>query len=90
MASDIKAIRVTATGDVGVGPARIRAIHVNSGGGAGRLTITDGVGGSTIFDGDFDASDTNFVDVPDMGIRAEVGLRVTAITNINSITVLYS
>ena len=90
MASDVRAIRIAATGDVGVGPARIRGIHVNSGAGAGRLTLTNGNGGDTLFDADFDQSDTNFVSVPDMGIWAQSTIWVSAITNINSITILYS
>ena len=43
--SDVKSKRVTATGSVGVGPARIRQIQLKTGSGTPRLTITDGNGG---------------------------------------------
>jgi hypothetical protein len=42
--SDVKAKRLTATGSVGVGPARIRQIQVLTTTGTPRLTITDGNG----------------------------------------------
>lgn len=90
MSSDVKAIRLAATGSAGVGPARIRGVHVLVGAGTGRLTITDGAGGATVFDAEFDASDTSFVGIPDKGIRCESGIEVTVLTNITSITLLYS
>lgn len=90
MASDVSAVRVAATGNVGVGPARIRSIHVLTAGGNGRLTITDGSGGSVVLDVDFSATDTNFISVPDMGIRCSVSMVVTAFTNITAATILYS
>ena len=67
--SDIKAKRVTSTGSLSVGPARIRGLHVLVGGGAGRLTVTDGSGGETVLDLDFAQSDTDSVTIPDYGIR---------------------
>ena len=42
MSSDVQAKRVTGTGSLAVGPARIRQIHVLSGSGTPRLTISDG------------------------------------------------
>jgi hypothetical protein len=48
--SDVKSKRLTGTGSAGVGPARIRQIQVLTDAvGAGRLTITDGNGGSYRF-----------------------------------------
>ena len=44
MSSDVQSKRVTGTGSLAVGPARIRQIHVLSGSGTPRLTITDGNG----------------------------------------------
>ena len=55
--SDVQAKRVTGTGSLAVGPARIRQIHVLSGSGTPRLTITDGNGGATVLDLDLVASD---------------------------------
>ena len=90
MDSDVKAIRVTATGDVGVGPARIRQVHVLNAAGAGRLTITNGNGGDTLLDIDFVASDSQSVNIPDNGIRAEAGLWVSVLTTITAATIFYS
>jgi len=48
--SDTLAKRVTGTGSVGVGPARVRGFQVTTGAGAGRLTITqEGVRVSDIY-----------------------------------------
>jgi len=88
--SDIKAVRVTATGDTGSGRARLRGIHVSAAAGGGRLTITDGNGGTTLFDADFTASTDGEVDIPGNGIIAKNGLWVSAITNITSVTLFYA
>ncbi len=92
MSSDIKADRITSTGSVFAGPARIRGIHVLTDGvGAGRLTITDGSGGATVLDVDFDpASDYNFVTIPGGGIRCQASIFVSALTNITAATILRS
>ena len=57
MSSDVKAKRVTGTGSLAVGPARIRQIHVLSGSGTPRLTISDGNGGATCLLYTSDAAD---------------------------------
>lgn len=88
--SDIRTKRVTGTGSLGVGPARIRQIQVLTGAGAGRLTITDGNGGSTTLDIDFLASDSHSVNIPDYGIRCESDVYITTLTNITALTVFYS
>jgi hypothetical protein len=92
MSSDIKANRVTSTGSAFAGPARIRGIHVLTDGvGAGRLTITDGSGGTTILDVDFEpASDDSFVNIPGSGIRCQASIFVSALTNITAATILRS
>ena len=41
--SDVKSKRITATGSVGVGPARIRQIQLKTAAGTPRLTVTDGM-----------------------------------------------
>jgi len=88
--SDIRTKRVTATGSVGVGPARVRQIQVlTNSGGAGRLTITDGDGGATLLDLDFLASDSHSVNIPDYGIRCS-DVYISAVTNIDAVTVFYS
>ena len=88
--SDIRTKRVTATGSLAVGPARIRQVQVLTGAGAGRLTITDGDGGETLLDLDFLASDSHSVNIPDYGIRAQSDVYISAVTNISALTVFYS
>ncbi len=90
MSSDIRTKRVTATGSLAVGPARIRQIQVlTNNGGAGRLTITDGNGGATLLDLDFLASDSHSVNIPDYGVRCS-DVYISASTNIDAVTVFYS
>ena len=92
MSSDVKSKRVPSTGSLGVGPARIRSLHVLVGGGAGRLTITDGNGGETVLDLDFAQSDTDSINIPDYGIRCPStgGIHIATLTNITALTVFYS
>ena len=87
--SDVKSKRITATGSLAIGPARIRQIQVLSTTGTPRLTITDGDGGATVLDLDFIASDSHSVNIPDDGIR--VGdVFVETLTNITAATFFYS
>ena len=62
--SDVRAIRLTATGSAGVGPARIRQVQVKTTSGSPRITFTNGNGGATVLDMDLDASDTHSVNIP--------------------------
>ena len=87
--SDVKSKRITATGSLGVGPARIRQIQLKTASGTPRLTVTDGNGGSTVLDLDFNASDTHSVNIPSNGLR--VGdIYVSAFTNITAATVFFN
>jgi hypothetical protein len=88
--SDVLTKRVTATGSLAVGPARIRQVQVLTGAGAGRLTVTNGNGGATVLDIDFLASDSHSVNIPDNGIRCSSDVYVSAATNIDAITFFYS
>ena len=88
--SDIQAKRVAGTGSLAVGPARVRQIQVLTGAGAGRLTLTDGNGGSTLLDLDFLASDSHSVNIPDNGVRFQSDVYVSAATNITAMTFFYS
>lgn len=90
MGTLVSAIRVAATGDVGVGPARVKNLHVVTGAGVGRVTITDGDGGATLLDADFLATDCTSLTLPDEGVRFTTGMFVTALTNVTSITIVYS
>jgi len=86
--SDVKSKRITATGSVGVGPARIRQIQLKTASGTPRLTITDGNGGSTVLDLDFNASDTHSVNIPSDGIRVS-DIHVSVLTNITAVTFFF-
>ena len=90
MSSDVLTKRVTGTGSLGVGPARVRQIQVLTGAGAGRLTVTNGSGGTTALDIDFLASDSHSINIPDDGIRCSSDVYVSAATNITAMTFFYS
>ena len=91
MLSDVKAKRVTGTGSLAVGPARVRQVQVlTNATGAGRLTITNGNGGALVLDIDFLASDSHSINIPDNGLRCETDVYISAATNIDAITVFYS
>ena len=89
--SDIKTKRITSTGSLGVGPARIRQIHVKTGSGHPRLTVTDGSGGATVLDLDFaDArTDTHSVNIPAEGIRV-TDIFVGTLTTISAVTFFFN
>jgi len=86
--SDVKSKRITATGSVGVGPARIRQIQLKTAAGTPRLTITDGNGGSTVLDLDFNASTTHSVNIPSDGIRVS-DIHVSVLTNVDAVTFFF-
>jgi hypothetical protein len=89
--SDVSTKRVTGVGSVGIGPARIRQVQVlTNTSGAGRLTITNGNGGATLLDIDFEANDSHSVGIPDYGVRFQDDVYITAFTNIVAMTVFYS
>ena len=90
MSSDVLTKRVTGAGSLGVGPARVRQVQVVTGAGAGRLTVTNGNGGTTVLDIDFLASDSHSINIPDDGIRCSSDVYVSAATNITAMTFFYS
>ena len=87
--SDVRAKRITSTGSVGVGPARIRQIQLKTASGTPRLTITNGNGGATVLDLDFNASDTHSVNIPDEGICVS-DIYVSVLTNITAVTFFFA
>ncbi|MAI17083.1 MAG: hypothetical protein CMH04_00305 [Marinovum sp.] len=87
--SDVQSKRITATGSLAVGSARIRQIQLKTTSGTPRLTITDGNGGSTVLDLDFNASDTHSVNIPSNGIRVS-DIYIPALKNIPAATVFYN
>ena len=90
MSSDVLTKRVTGTGSLAVGPARVRQVQVLTGAGAGRLTVTNGNGGTTVLDIDFLASDSHSINIPDDGIRCSSDVYVSVATNITAMTFFYS
>ena len=87
--SDVKSKRITATGSLAVGPARIRQIQLKTASGTPRLTITDASGGSTVLDLDFNASTTHSVNIPAVGICVS-DIFVSTLTNITAATIFFN
>jgi hypothetical protein len=84
---DVKAIRVTATGQVFAGRTRLRGIIMaNSGGGDGSITLQDVNG--TQFQGDVPTGDVFSFNMPEDGILFESGMTVSAIQNLTAATLL--
>ena len=89
--SDVQTKRVTTTGSLAVGPARVRQLQVLTDDvGPGRLTMTNGNGGPTLIDLDFLQNDSHSVNIPDNGVRFESDVWISVETNITAITVFYS
>jgi hypothetical protein len=89
--SDTKSKRVTGTGALSVGRSRLRLIVATTGAGdPGRLTITDGNGGSTLLDVDLVASATHNVYIPEEGILFQSDMHVSVATNISAATLFWS
>ena len=87
--SDVKSKRITATGSLAIGPARIRQIQLKTAAGTPRFTVTDGNGGATVLDLDFNESDTHSVNIPSNGLRVS-DIYVSVFTNITAATVFFN
>ena len=88
--SDLRSKRITSTGSLAVGPARIRQIQLKTASGTPRLTITDVTGGATVLDLDFNADDTHSVNIPDEGLLFTSDIHVATATNVTAITLFHS
>lgn len=89
--SDVKAKRVTGTGALGIGRARIRHITVLVDNvGAGRVAVTDGNGGPTILDVDLAQNSFSTIDIPDEGILSVNDPHVSVATNVAAATIFWS
>lgn len=88
--SDVQAKRLTGTGAASTGRARLRQVQVLVAAGAGRLTFSDGNGGSTLLDLDFTASQTHSVNIPDEGVLFTDDIHVATATNITAMTIFYA
>ena len=89
MKSDVKAVRVSATGSVFAGRTRLRGIVLvsDSGGSAGGITLQDG-DSVTQFQGDVANGDVFALNIPEDGIVFKGGMTVSAISNLTAATLL--
>ena len=89
MKSDVKAVRVTATGAVFAGRTRLRGLILvsDAGGSAGGLTLQDG-DSVTQFQGDVANGDVFALNIPEDGIVFKGGMTVSAISNLTAATLL--
>lgn len=89
--SDVKAIRVTGTGALGIGRARLRHITVLvNATAAGQVTVTSGSGGPVILDVDLATNSFSTIDIPDEGILSAADPFVSVATNVTSATIFWS
>ena len=89
MKSDVKAIRVTATGAVFAGRTRLRGLILASdAGGAGTIVLQDNTDSTTLFQGDCPNGDVFAFNIPEDGVLFPGGMKVSTITNIAAATFL--
>jgi hypothetical protein len=86
---DISSKRVTTTGALNIGRARIRMI-VATLSGAGRITLTNGNGGATKIDLDYGAAGTYDIMLPGTGTLVEADPYVATATNVTAMTFFWS
>ena len=89
MKSDVKAVRVTATGAVFAGRTRLRGLILASdAGGAGTIVLQDNSDSTTLFQGDCPNGDVFAFNIPEDGIVFKGGMTVSAISNLTAATLL--
>ena len=80
MKSDVKSVRVTATGAVFAGRTRLRGIVLASdAGGAGTIVLQDNSDSTTLFQADVPTGDVFSMNIPEDGILFESGMTTSAI-----------
>ena len=86
-----RSAKVTATGNVGSGPARLIAIHAVCAGSAGSIVLKDSSTGSTLFDIDTPGSATAVIEtyIGDEGMRFSTQIHAT-LTNVTSLTCFFA
>jgi len=87
MKSDVKAVRVTATGAVFAGRTRLRGIILENDG-TTTQSITLQSGGVTQFLTSCPAGDVFAFNIPEDGILFESGMTVSAFTSLTAATIL--
>ena len=89
MKSDVKAVRVTATGAVFAGRTRLRGLNLASdAGGAGTIVLQANSDSTTLFQGDCPNGDVFAFNIPEDGVLFPGGMKVSTITNIEAATLL--
>lgn len=88
-AANVRAKRFTTTGACGVGRARLVGVVVTAGAGTPRLTITEGSGGTTLLDVDFNQNGTYTFDVPGDGILFASDPFISVATNVTAVTLFF-
>ena len=89
MKSDVKAVRVTATGAVFAGRTRLRGLILASdAGGAGTIVLQDNSDSTTLFQGDCPNGDVFALNIPEDGVVFKGGMTVSAISNLTAATLL--
>ena len=89
MKSDVKAVRVTATGAVFAGRTRLRGLILASdAGGAGTIVLQDNSDSTTLFQGDCPNGDVFAFNIPEDGVLFPGGMKVSTITKIDAATLL--
>lgn len=90
--SDSKATRLTASGAVFGGPARVVGIHYLASATAGTITVRDGGASGTVlavFDTPASATATGFIGLSDTQLRCRTSAYVT-LADVTAATVLYN
>ena len=86
-----RSAKVTSTGNVGTGPARLIAVHAICGGSAGSIVLKNGSGGATLLDLDTPGSATAVIEtyIGDEGMRFSNNIHAT-LTNVTSLTCFFA
>ena len=86
---NVTAKRVTGTGAVGIGRSRLAQVLVTTTNGTlARITITDGQGGATKFDADYN-SDTHVTNIPGDGILFDNDPYIVTASNVTAMTLFF-
>lgn len=86
---DVNAKRVTGTGATTIGRARVCMVVTTVSAG-GRLTVTDGSGGPTRIDLDYQAAGTYDITIPGAGVLFTNDPHVSTATNVTAVTLFWS
>ncbi len=93
MESDIRSTKLTASGSIFGGPARVKAMNIVFGASAGSVVLRDGGSGGTIVmdlptPNNASSSDT-YIILPGAGIRCSTNAYAT-LTNVTAVTFFYA